>query len=195
MTADFTVGDRHVSYTTHVQAQPSTFATVATAPRTDAAAQHPSILVVTVDVTISTVPLTEPTTTSSTSTTVAVDHHDTVAPVPVVTDSFTITVDYGRASAHSAWLAKATVRPMRSRSDKANGGATLIELMICARRDGDRHDDGRFDADPGAASDEQDREQHGCDRQRPPAFGVARSRACVPRSASRLLARTWPATH
>ena len=104
--ATFTVGDRTVSYTTHVQAQPSTFATVATAPRTDAAAQHPSILVITVDVTISTVPLTEPTTTSSTSTTVAGATTTTVAPEPIVTDSFTITVDYGRASAHSAWLAK-----------------------------------------------------------------------------------------
>ena len=100
-TATFTVGDRVVTFASHVQAQPSTFSTVATAPRTDAAAQHPSILVITVEVTFSTIPLAETTTTTADSTTT------TVVSVPVVTDSFTIVIDYGRASAHSTWLAKA----------------------------------------------------------------------------------------
>lgn len=97
-TATFPVGDRIVTFATHVQSQPSTFSTVATAPRTDAAAQHPSLLVITVDVTFATSPPPETTTTSTTST--------SIAPAPVVTDAFTIVVDYGRASAHSTWLAK-----------------------------------------------------------------------------------------
>jgi hypothetical protein len=31
----------------------------------------------------------------------------TVPPTPLVTDSFTIVVDYGRVSAHDTWLAHA----------------------------------------------------------------------------------------
>lgn len=117
-TASFTIGTNIVTFVTRVQAQSSTFSTIATAPRTDAAAQHPSILVITVEVTVSTLPppIPEPTTTStiaeSTTTTIAETTTipattTTIAPIPVVTDHFTIVVDYGRVSAHGTWLEKA----------------------------------------------------------------------------------------
>jgi hypothetical protein len=143
--ASLTIGDHIVSFTSRVQAQPSNFSTLGTAPRGDAAAQHPSILLITVEATITsatlkdtpptttTVPTTSTTTTtipgttttttiptttsigattttststSSTSTTLAATTTTTPAP-PLVTDHFTIAVDYGRVSAHTTWLAKA----------------------------------------------------------------------------------------
>ena len=144
--ASLTIGDHIVSFTSRVQAQPSNFSTLGTAPRGDAAAQHPSILLITVEVTITsatlkdtpptttTVPTTSTTTTTtttipatttttsptttttgatstststtSTSTTSAPTTTAIPAP-PLVTDHFTIAVDYGRVSAHTTWLAKA----------------------------------------------------------------------------------------
>lgn len=69
-TATFTVGDHVVTLTSRVQAQPSTFSTAGTAPRRDAAAQHPSILVITVQVIItSATQFDPPPTTTSTTTT------------------------------------------------------------------------------------------------------------------------------
>jgi type II secretory pathway pseudopilin PulG len=136
-TATFTIGTHVVVFNTHVLAQPSTFSTVATAPRTDAAAQHPSMFVIVVEVTITTTPPapsttspeatsttvdtttstteaststtvdTTPPTSSTTSTTSTSSTTTTIAPLPVVVDTFTIVVDYGRVSAHSTWLAKA----------------------------------------------------------------------------------------
>ena len=114
--ATFTVGDHVVTFISRVQSQPSTFSTVGTAPRSDAAAQHPSILVVTVEVTITSATLVDPTTTTTTTTTAATTTQapessvvttTTIAPTPLVTDDFTIVVDYGRVSAHDTWLAKA----------------------------------------------------------------------------------------
>ena len=142
--ATLTIGDHVVSFTSRVQAQPSNFSTLGTAPRADAAAQHPSILLISVEVTITsatlkdtpptttTVPTTSTTTTTtipatttttiptttttgatstststtSTSTTSAPTTTTIPAP-PLVTDHFTIVVDYGRVSAHTTWLAKA----------------------------------------------------------------------------------------
>lgn len=129
-TATFAIGTHVVVFNTRVVAQPSTFSTVATAPRTDAAAQHPSIFVIVVDVTITTTPPvptttttattsttststtsttvdTTPPTTSTTSSSTTSSTTTTIAPLPVVVDNFTIVVDYGRVSAHSTWLAKA----------------------------------------------------------------------------------------
>jgi hypothetical protein len=137
-TATFTVGDHVVTLNSRVQAQPSTFSTAGTAPRSDAAAQHPSILVITVQVIITSATQFDPpptttsttststtsttststttpevtttspesTTTSSSSTTsTSTSTTTTLAPIPTVTDSFTIVVDYGRVSAHDTWLA------------------------------------------------------------------------------------------
>ena len=70
------------------KSQVSSFATVATGPRTDALAHHPSVLVVTVAVTITpTVPA--------------------VRTLADPTDAFTIVVDYGRIFAHGTFLAQA----------------------------------------------------------------------------------------
>ncbi len=140
-TATFTVGDHVVTLNSRVQAQPSTFSTAGTAPRSDAAAQHPSILVITVQVIVTSATQFDPppTTTSTTSTsttststtttstttpaatttspestttssssTTSTSTTTTMAPIPTVTDSFTIVVDYGRVSAHDTWLAKAS---------------------------------------------------------------------------------------
>ena len=98
-TATFAIGASVVAFNTHVLAQPSTFSTVATAPRTDAAAQHPSMFVIVVDVTITTASPVPTTTTTAATTT-------TTAPLSTV-DDFTIVVDYGRVTAHSTWLAEA----------------------------------------------------------------------------------------
>ncbi|MEY2553077.1 MAG: hypothetical protein QOC57_937 [Ilumatobacteraceae bacterium] len=132
--ATFTSGDHLVSFNSRVQSQPATYSTAGSAPRSDATAQHPSILVVTVDVTITSLTLVEappttttiPTTTTvpatTTTTTIAGSTTSTspgttttttpvttttVPPTPLVTDSFTIVVDYGRVSAHDTWLAHA----------------------------------------------------------------------------------------
>ncbi len=81
-TASFTISDHIVSFTSRVQAQPSNFSTLGTAPRGDAAAQHPSILLITVEVTITSATLTDtpPTTTTvpttSTTTTDPVDDYN-----------------------------------------------------------------------------------------------------------------------
>ena len=148
-TATFTVGDHVVTFNSHVQAQPSTFSTAGTTPRSDGAAQHPSILIITVDVVVTSAtqfdppPETTPTSTISTTTTPATttattttttttspESTTTTSPIstsstttttttttpattttipliPTVTDRFTISVDYGRVSAHDTWLAKA----------------------------------------------------------------------------------------
>ena len=119
-TASFTIGDHVVALYTHVQAQPSNFSTLGTSPRGDATAQHPSILLITVEVTITSATLkdTPPTTTTvpttttiptstTSSTTIPATTTTTIPLPPLVTDHFTIAVDYGRVSAHSTWLAKA----------------------------------------------------------------------------------------
>lgn len=111
--ATFTIGDHVIAFNSRVQSQPSTLSTTGTSPRRDAAAQHPSMLLVTVEVTITSATLVDPPVTPTTSTEVAtttmVPSTTTTAlpPVPRVTDSFTIVVDYGRVSAHDTWLAKA----------------------------------------------------------------------------------------
>jgi hypothetical protein len=133
--ATFVIGDHVVSYASRVQSQPSTYSTAGASPRRDATAQHPSVLVITVDVTITsstlvetpsttiaaetttttTIPATTTTTTpdSTTSTTPASTTSTTpvttttVPPTPLMTDSFTIVFDYGRVSAHDTWLAQA----------------------------------------------------------------------------------------
>ena len=122
--ATFTIGDHVVSFNSRVQSQASTYSTSGTSPRRDGTAQHPSVLVITIDVTISSATLVEPTTTTTTTpatttttttpattttttaTTIPVTT-TTVAPVPIVTDSFTILFDYGRVSARDTWLAQA----------------------------------------------------------------------------------------
>jgi type II secretory pathway pseudopilin PulG len=135
--ATFTSGDHVVSFNSRVQSQASTYSTGGTAPRRDATAQHPSILVVTVEVTITSLTLVEappttPTTTTIPATTTTVSATTTtstvatsttsttpastttttpvttttVPPTPLVTDSFTIVVDYGRVSVHDTWLPK-----------------------------------------------------------------------------------------
>jgi hypothetical protein len=130
----FVVGDNLVSFIMNVQSQPATLSPTGTAPRSDAVAEHPSILLVTVDVTITSVTQFEPTTTTSTtsttsststtttSTTVPTTSSTTVPttttsstttttttvpPTPLQTDAFTIVVDYGRLTAQSTWLATA----------------------------------------------------------------------------------------
>jgi hypothetical protein len=140
--ATFTVGDHVVSFNSRVQSQPAAFSTGGTAPRRDGTAQHPSILVVTVDVTVtsmtlveapattttipattttsttpattipattttSTIPSSTSSTTPATTTTTTPVTTTTVPPIPLVTDAFAIVVDYGRVSAHDAWLAQA----------------------------------------------------------------------------------------
>jgi len=131
--ASFTIGDHLVSFISRVQSQPSTFSTAGTAPRNDAAAQHPSMLLITVDVTVTSLTLTEPTTTTTTTTTPTTTTSPTttteppptttsatttsepattvpattVPPVALVTDHFTVVFDYGRVSTRDTWLAKA----------------------------------------------------------------------------------------
>ena len=79
--------------------------TVGTSPRTEAAAEHPSILRVTVVVTITPSVLVTPTTTTTTTTIVATTGPAvTVPPLPVTTDTFTIVVDYGQVSANATWV-------------------------------------------------------------------------------------------
>ncbi|MEP7114257.1 MAG: hypothetical protein ABI862_13410, partial [Ilumatobacteraceae bacterium] len=96
------VGERTVTYTLTVQSQQATSTVVAGTPRTDALAQQPSLLVVTLVVSISPSTLVTPTTTTTpVGTTVA------TTPTPVANDFFTIEVDYGRVLAHGTWLAKA----------------------------------------------------------------------------------------
>jgi hypothetical protein len=80
-TGTFPIVDRVVTFVSHVQAQRSTSSSAGSAPRSDAAAQHPSILVVTVDV--------------------------KVTAGPDVVDAFTVVADYGRVTAHAGWLAGA----------------------------------------------------------------------------------------
>ena len=126
--ATFVIGDHVVSFNSRVQSQPSTYSSGGTMPRSDATAQHPSVLLITVEVTITSSTLVEtPTTTTSpetttttttpattttsttdvTTTTSAPVTTTTVPPTPLVTDSFTIVFDYGRVSAHDTWLASA----------------------------------------------------------------------------------------
>jgi type II secretory pathway pseudopilin PulG len=132
--ATFVIGDHVVSFASRVQSQPSTYSTAGATPRTDATAQHPSVLVITVDVTItsSTLVETPPTTTTAETTTTTIPATTTtttpesttstipesttstpsvttttVPPTPLMTDSFSIIFDYGRVSAHDTWLAQA----------------------------------------------------------------------------------------
>jgi Tfp pilus assembly protein PilV len=101
VSSTFVVGTKQVLLTSRVQAKLSTITTVATAPRTEALANHPSILIVTVAVTItSTIPVPPTTTTVAGPTT-------TVAAVPAAMDAFTIVVDYGQVLAHGTFLAQA----------------------------------------------------------------------------------------
>ena len=92
------VGGRTVSFTSNVQSQPSAPGVVGAAPRTDAYASHPSLLVVTVAVVV------EPTSAGPTGSSVP---DTTVVPPPIATDSFTVVVDYGSVSARGTWLTKA----------------------------------------------------------------------------------------
>ena len=82
-TATIIVGDHSVALTSRVRSEPSTVSLVGASPRTDAVAQLPSLVLVSVDVTI---------TSQSTL---------------LVTDAFTVTVDYGRLSAHAEWMSEA----------------------------------------------------------------------------------------
>lgn len=82
-TATMLIGDHMVTFTSRVRSQPATSSMVGTAPRTDAVAQHPSVVVVNVDVSIVS--------------------QATLA----ITDEFSLTVDYGYVAAHGGWIAKA----------------------------------------------------------------------------------------
>lgn len=94
-TASLVVGSRTIAITSHVVGGSSSLGVVGAAPRTDAAAVDPSLLVVTVTVNIGTEP------------TESVDTTETTEPLVTTGDSFTIVVDYGRLSARSTWLPKA----------------------------------------------------------------------------------------
>jgi hypothetical protein len=74
-TGTVTVGSDVIAFTSSVQSQPRTTSAKGTSPRTDAAAQHPSLLVVTVDVTIT-------------------GAHPA---------AFTLTFDYGAVTARGTW--------------------------------------------------------------------------------------------
>lgn len=78
--APIVVGDHAVSFTSQVVAQPSTTSSAGTTVKTESAAQYPSLLVVTVDVTVTSL--------STASQTAA----------------FTITFDYGRTTSLSTWV-------------------------------------------------------------------------------------------
>lgn len=78
--APFVIGAHQVHLTSRVQLQPSTVTSAGTSLKTDAAAQFPSLLVVRVDVAISSV--------------------DTGAQ----TAAFSVSFDFGRISAHSTWI-------------------------------------------------------------------------------------------
>lgn len=82
-TATMLIGDHLVTFTSRVRSQPTTSSMVGTAPRTDAVAQHPSVVVVNVDVSI------------VSQTTLA------------ITDAFSLSIDYGYVAAHGGWTAKA----------------------------------------------------------------------------------------
>jgi hypothetical protein len=99
-------GGYDVSFISRIESQQSNPpTTVGTAPRTEAAAEHPSLLRVTVVVTITPSILVTPTTTTTTTTIVATTVPAvTVPPLPVATDSFTIVVDYGQVSANATWV-------------------------------------------------------------------------------------------
>ena len=134
--ATFVIGDHVVSFASRVQSQPSTYSNAGATLRTDATAQHPSVLVITVDVTITsstlvetpptttaaetttttTVPATTTTSTTPEATTTSTPEATTtttpattttVPATPLMTDTFTIVFDYGRVSAHDTWLAQA----------------------------------------------------------------------------------------
>jgi type II secretory pathway pseudopilin PulG len=77
-TASLAIGGSTVTIDAHVHADGSSIGVVGAAPRTDAAAVDPSVLLVTVTVNID-----------------------------MTGDAFTIAVDYGRLSARSTWLPKA----------------------------------------------------------------------------------------
>ena len=111
---DFTAPDRtihtasgyDVKFVSRVQSQGSNPPTaVGTTPRTEALAEYPSFLRVTVVVTITSSTLAPPTTTTTTTTIVATTGPGaTVPPLPLATDTFTIVVDYGQVSANATWV-------------------------------------------------------------------------------------------
>jgi hypothetical protein len=76
----FAIGDHQVQLTSRIVAQPSTATSAGSPVKSDAAAQLPSLLVVSVEVTVTSVA--------------------TAAP----TAAFSVTFDYGRISAHSTWV-------------------------------------------------------------------------------------------
>ncbi|MGZ7010597.1 MAG: hypothetical protein ACXVI2_10920, partial [Ilumatobacteraceae bacterium] len=109
---DYTAPDRtvhtatgyDVKFVSRVQSQGSNPpTTVGTAPRTEALAEHPSFLRVTVAVTITPSTLVTPTTTTTTIV-ATTGPATTIPPPPVATDSFTIVVDYGQVSANATWV-------------------------------------------------------------------------------------------
>ncbi|MGZ4722634.1 MAG: hypothetical protein ACXV8L_00320, partial [Ilumatobacteraceae bacterium] len=110
---DYTAPDRtvhtatgyDVKFVSRVQSQGSNPpTTVGTAPRTEALAEHPSFLRVTVAVTITPSTLVTPTTTTTTTIVATTGPATTIPPPPVATDSFTIVVDYGQVSANATWV-------------------------------------------------------------------------------------------
>ena len=82
-TATMLIGDHLVTFTSRVRSQPTTSSMVGTAPRTDAVAQHPSVVVVNVDVSIVSQTTLE------------------------ITEAFSLSIDYGYVAAHGGWTAKA----------------------------------------------------------------------------------------
>jgi hypothetical protein len=93
-TGTITIGDHIVTFVSHVQAQPATFSTKGSAPRSEATAQHPSLLSITIDVTVTSATLVEPTTTTST-TTVASTTTTTAAPTTTTTPPTSTTIPTG----------------------------------------------------------------------------------------------------
>ena len=93
--ATFTIGDHIVSFNSRVQSQPSTYSTSGVTPRNDATAQHPSVLVITVEATITSSTLVEPppttTTTPPTTTTSTIPATTTTSTTPTSTTSTTST--------------------------------------------------------------------------------------------------------
>ncbi len=113
-TATFTVGDHVVSFASRVQSQPSTVSNaVGTTPRTDAAAQHPSILIVTVEVTITSAslvetPVTTTTSTSTVATTTSVPETTTTSIPETTTTSETATTTSETTTAPETTIAVTT---------------------------------------------------------------------------------------
>jgi hypothetical protein len=105
------IGNRQVSFTTSVQALPVTYTAVGSAPRTEVIGEYPSVLIVTIAVTVTPSTLVAPTTTTTTTTTTTPTSTTlgatttTEAPIPPPTDAFTVVIDYGRVSANGTWQA------------------------------------------------------------------------------------------